>query len=59
MTRYECLAMALVAGSAVCVSDGGFHHSGYLTRVLLRGDGSLHLTFTDRTIVTIPKELLL
>ena len=58
MTRYECLAMALTAGSAVCISDGGFHHSGYLQRVLLRVDGSLHLTFTDRTIVTIPKELL-
>ena len=58
MTRYECLAQALDDGTVVCVSDGGFHHSGYLTRVLLRGDGSLHLTFTDRTVIHVPKELL-
>ena len=59
MTRWDGLAERLLAGKAVEVGCPGFHHVGYLTRVLLRGDGSLHLTFTDRTIVTIPKELLL
>lgn len=58
MTRWEGLTQALDEGTAVCVSDGGFHHSGYLSRVLLRGDGSLHLTFTDRTVIHVPKELL-
>ena len=58
MTRYDRLAQALVAGSAVCVSDGGFRHDGYLHRLLLCADGSLHLTFTDRTTIHVPKELL-
>lgn len=58
MTRWEVLADAFTHATPVCVSDGGFHHAGYLQRLQLRADGSLSLRFTDRVTVTVPKELL-
>ena len=58
MTRWEALADALHRDSAVCVSDDGLHHAGYLQRLQLRADGSLSLRFTDRVTVTVPKEML-